>query len=300
MSIKRRHLPSMSALAAFEAVARTKSFTHAASDLGLTQGAISRQVQMLERFVGASLLIRTGQGFSLSSIGESYAEQIRQALAKIANSTLIVMSDTRANTLRLAIHPAFGGRWLMPRVSDFFSCHPAVKIEFATRYHQPVDFVTDDLDAAIYFGKPYSDELAFDYLFRDEIVPVCAPSFLLGREIQTPEDLLNAPLLHEATRQSAWPDWFMANNIAAQDVSGMVLEQFSMVTHAAAGGLGVAIIPEFLIRTELERGELVVALNRPLLSENAYYLAYPKSKGEHRALRHFRTWLEQAAQQQTA
>lgn len=291
MSIRRRHLPSISALAAFEAVARTKSFTQAAADLGLTQGAVSRQVQMLERFVGSSLIDRTSQQFALTARGEAYAEQVRQSLAKIANATLMVMSDTRANTLHLAVHPAFGSRWLMPRVRDFFNCQPAVQIKFVTRYRQPVDFATDDLDAAVYFGEPYGDELGFDYLFRDEIVPVCSADFARKHRCTAPEDLLHLPLLHEATRMRAWPDWFAANGIRHNETNGLTLEQFALVTHAALGGLGVAIIPQFLIRTELDRGDLVIALDRPLLSTNAYYLAYPKAKADHRALRQFRRWL---------
>jgi LysR family glycine cleavage system transcriptional activator len=289
-------LPSTSALAAFEAVARTKSFTLAATDLGVTQGAVSRQIQMLERFVGCALVSRIGQSFVLTPMGEAYAEQVRQALAKIANATLMAMSDTRANTLHLGIHPAFGSRWLMPRVRDFFAKQPAVHVQFATRYQQPVDFDADDLDAAIYFGEPNKDDVIYDYLFRDEIVPVCSSSFLSEHKIVSPRDLLSLPILHEATRMNAWPEWFAANGLAVEGVKGLTLEQFSLVTHAALAGLGVAIIPEFLIRTEIERGDLVIALNRPLLSKNSYYLTYPKNKADHRALRLFRRWLLDTAE----
>ena len=285
----------MSALVAFEAVSRSKSFTQAATDLGLTQGAVSRQVQMLERFVGSALLIRSASPCRLTPIGEAYAEQVRHALAVVANATLTAMGDPRANSLHLAIHPAFGSHWLMPRMADFFAQHPSVQIKFVTRYRQPVDFPTDDLDAAVYFGEPFDDEVVFDYLFRDEVLPVCSPAFLRSHAIREPRDLMQARLLHEATRLHAWPDWFEASEIAARDLDGLQLEHFSLVTHAAIGGLGVALIPAFLIQGELDRGDLVVAIDRPLLSTKAYYLIYPKYKAEHKALRTFRGWITRRA-----
>ncbi len=286
----------MSALAAYEAVARSKSFTQAATDLGLTQGAVSRQVQTLERLVGSPLVVRTASPCRLTALGETYAEQVRQALAMIANATLTAMEDPRAKSLHLAIHPAFGSRWLMPRVAEFFAKHPAVRLRFITRYRQPVEFTADDADAAIYFGEPFDDDIAFDFLFRDEVMPVCSPSFLKAHPIREPADLLRTRLLHEATRLDAWQEWFEANGVRANVPDGLQLEHFSLVTHAALGGLGIALIPAFLIRAEIDRGELVVAVNRPLQSKNAYYLIYPKYKSNHRPLKVFRGWLIREAE----
>jgi LysR family glycine cleavage system transcriptional activator len=251
---------------------------------------------MLERLVGSPLVIRTASPCKLTLLGEAYAEQVRQALATIANATLTAMGDPRANSLHLAIHPAFGSRWLMPRIAEFFAQHPAVPIKFITRYRQPVDFTTDDADAAIYFGEPFDEEITFDYLFRDSVVPVCSPAYLQANPVAEPADLLHARLLHEATRMPAWPEWFEANGVTGKVPEGLQLEQFSLVTHAALGGLGVALIPEFLIRSEIDRGELVVAVDRPLESSKAYYLIYPKYKSDHRPLRVFRGWIVREAE----
>src|SRR5262245_12706457 len=300
MTVRRRHLPSTSALAAFVAVARTKSFTKAAADLGLTQGAVSRQVKALERLLGAALVNRTSPQCSLTPIGAAYGEQVRQALTKIASATQSAMNGPRLNSLRLAVHPAFGSRWLMPRVGDYLAQCRDVQVKFVTRYRQPFDFDADDIDAAVYFCEPDNNELVYDYLFRDEVMPVCAPSFLGGRVVRKPRDLLKLPLLHEATRLHAWPDWFRANGIEVDQLEGLELEHFSLVTHAALSGLGVGLIPAFLIEGEMRRGELVAALKRPLLSKKAYYLAYPKSKSRHRPLLAFRRWLIKNARAQSS
>jgi DNA-binding transcriptional LysR family regulator len=295
MALHRRLLPSTSAMLAFEAVARTKSFTQAAADLGLTQGAVSRQVRALERLLRSPLVNRTAPQCSLTPVGAAYVEQVRQALTKIANATRAAIHGPRANGLRLAVHPAFGSRWLMPRVGGYLAQHRDVEVKFVTRYRQPFDFDADDIDAAIYFCTADDRELVYDYLFRDEVLPVCAPAFLAGRVVCKPRDLLHLPLLHEATRPHAWPDWFAANGVKVGPLDGMELEHFSLVTHAALSGLGIGLIPLFLIEAEVARRELVVALKRPLLSKEAYYLAYPKGKAGHRPLVAFRRWLLESA-----
>jgi LysR family glycine cleavage system transcriptional activator len=193
--------------------------------------------------------------------------------------------------LHLAIGPAIGSQWLMPKIGDFFQKHRDLEIKFVTRYVQPVDFSGEDLDAATYSGNKYDDSLNFDLLFHDNIIPVCAPGFLKSHAIRRPRDLLQLPLLHEATRMNAWPDWFAANNVLAKDLRGQTLEHFYIVTHAAIAGLGVAVLPTFAIQSELQRRDLVTAIDRPIVPGKANYLVSPKEKSNRRPLRIFRTWL---------
>jgi LysR family glycine cleavage system transcriptional activator len=281
----------MSALIAFEAVARTKSFSKAAAELSLTQGAVSRQVQVLEEYIGATLMLRTSHGCVLTEAGKPYAEQVRQALGKIANATSTAQAGRRTTTLRLAIGPAIGSLWLMPKISEFLTTHRGIHITFMTRYVQPVNFVDEDLDAATYSGEKYDDSLGFDLLFYDNMLPVCAPRISNSYRVREPKDLLRLPLLQEAARMNAWPDWFAANGVVADHVEGQSFEHFYVVTHAALAGLGVAMLPTFAIEAELQRGDLVVAIDCPVLRGKPHYLVWPKDRGEERCLRAFRSWL---------
>ena len=291
MSIQRRLLPSVSALSAFEGVARTRSFSQTATELGLTQGAISRQVQALEEHIGSRLIVRTSQGCTLTPAGQAYAEAVRQALAKIANATLAAQSDRRAHTVSLAIGPAIGTQWLMPKMNDFLQKNRSIHFNFVTRYTQPVDFSGEDLDAATYCGDKYDDSLNFDLLFHDNMLPVCTPSFLNAHRIREPRDFLSLPLLHEAARLNAWPDWFAANDVDVDQVDGQALEHFYVVAHAALAGLGVAMLPIFAIEPELRRGDLVVAIDRPVVLGKTHYLVSPKDRSDKRPFRTFRSWL---------
>ena len=128
-------------------------------------------------------------------------------------------------------------------------------------------------------------------LRSEQVIPVCSPRLKEELAPARPEDLRAAPLLHLATRPDAWESWFAANDVAAEGVHGMLLDQFAMVAQAAIAGLGLALLPDFLIEEELARGTLVAALDRPLRSEGAYWLVWPVDRADHPPLAAFRGWL---------
>lgn len=291
MNVRRRLLPPISALAAFEAASRLGSVTHAAGEIGVTQGAVSRSIKVLEDFVGTKLFTRGNPRIALTPAGQAYANEIRAALGKISAATFNVTNDLRGGVLNVAILPGFGSRWLIPRMPQFLARHPEVTINFFTRYYQPIDFETENFDIGIYYGNADMPGAICDLLLTEEVVPVCAPGFRDLHAIREPSDLLRVPLLHEATRPNGWPDWFAANGITMQSAPGLVIEQFSIVAQAAVAGLGAAVLPLFLIEVELDRGDLVVAVDRPLTSARAYYLVHPADKTDYSALQTFRQWL---------
>ncbi|MDB5553390.1 MAG: bacterial regulatory helix-turn-helix, lysR family protein, partial [Rhizobium sp.] len=253
-------MPSTSALAAFDAVARTGSFSAAASILHLTQGAISRHVSLLEEQLGVSLLERTGRGARLTEKGKAYAEGVSDVLAKIRSLSLAAMSGSEETRLRLAILPTFGTRWLMPRIPDFVQKNPEITISFATRIGQ-FDFRSENIDVAIHVGRPDWPDADCKFLMGETVVPVCSPDFRDGQTIATAADLLGMPLLEMVSRPGAWRHWFSTLGILEQHREGMVFEQFSNVTQACIAGLGVALMPIFLIESELAAGRLVRAFD---------------------------------------
>jgi LysR family glycine cleavage system transcriptional activator len=290
-ALPRRLVPSLAALQAFEAAARHGSFTRAAEELDLTQGAVSRQVAALEESLGVALFERVRQRVTLTPAGNAYAEDVRQALSRIAAATLSAMAFRGAGgPLALAILPTFGTRWLIPRLPRFFAAHPDVTIDFATRI-RPFDFAREPLDAAIHAGDETWTGAVMHPLMGETLVPVGSPGLLRDLGLREPADALRAPLLHQATRPLAWRDWMAAQGVASEVQAGPSFEQFAMVAQAAAAGLGLAILPRFLIEEELRSGQLVVAFDRPIESQRAYWLVYPEEKRHRPALAAFRDWL---------
>jgi LysR family transcriptional regulator, glycine cleavage system transcriptional activator len=286
----RRLLPSTSALSAFDAVARTGSFTAAAALLDLTQGAVSRQIAQLEDQLGIVLVERGARGVRLTDKGRAYAEGVAEILSKIRSLSLEAMSSNEEMRLRLAILPTFGTRWLMPRMPDFVQNNPGITISFATRIGQ-FDFRSENIDAAIHVGRPDWPDADCRFLMNETVVAVCTPEFLMTHPITAADDLLVLPLLEMASRPGAWRHWFGSLGITGHHPQGMVFEQFSNVAQACLAGLGVALMPEFLIEAELGGGRLVRAFDWAVESESAYYLVRPRRKLDFPPARIFADWL---------
>jgi DNA-binding transcriptional LysR family regulator len=294
MAFPRRFLPPMSLLSAFEAAARHQSFTAAAAELSLTQSAVSRQIRALEELLGSPLFHRERQTVSLTIAGEVYARDVRDALRRVSTATLGFRANPTGGSLNLAILPTMGTRWLAPRLPQFQARHPGITINLSTRL-QPFDFNFDTVDAAIHFGPREWSGAELDYLMGETVVPACSPGMRAEYEFSAPSDLLKAPLLHLVSRPDAWERWFAAMETDIDEVHGMLLDQFVLATQAASAGLGVALFPEFLIKPELERGELVLALDGRIKSAEHYYLAWPPTRANYAPLQTFRSWIIEEA-----
>lgn len=297
--LPRRFLPPMSVLAAFESAARLQSFTAAATELNLTQSAVSRQIRSLEDLLGAELFVRERQTVRLTAAGEAYADEIRRALQKIAAATLGFKANPQGGTLNLAILPTFGTRWLAPRLPKFLSAHPGITINLTTRL-APFDFQVDPLDAAIHFGPPEWQGARLDFLMKETVVPACSPEVRARYKLRKPADLLRAPLMHLVSRPDAWEQWLRGAGVDFDQVHGMLVDQFAVASQAAIAGLGVALLPTLLIEGELARGDLVLAVDKPMESADHYYLAWPVSRENYPPLQAFRQWIQEEARGEPA
>lgn len=291
-NLSRRFVPSLPALMAFEASARLSSFTRAAEELNLTQGAISRQIKLLEDQLGIMLFERIRQRLVLTEAGTFYAGEIRQTLDRFASATAQAMSfRARGGILRLGMLPTFGTRWLIPRLPNFFSLNRSVTITFSSHIRQ-VDFQRDFLDAAIHFGEPHWPGVTLHKLTGEELIAVASPSLIKREKIKKPADLLHTTLLVQATRPEAWKSWFEHVGITEVEPSQVLeFEQFAMVLQAAVAELGVALVPKILVREELDAGELIALFNQSIINTKAYFLAYPRERANYPPLVSFRDWL---------
>ncbi len=291
----RRKLPSTQALTCFEAAARHGSFTRAAQELVLTQGAISRQVAALESFLGVALFKRSQHGMTLTPAGEDYARQISRRLDGLERDTLDLMGrQGQGDAITLATVPTFANRWLIPRLPLLAAQHPelTVHIEVRTR---PFLFTDSGVDAALYAGTPEQVQqwvgVQAHRLLSEQVVPVCSPALLAGQPTLTPAELALRPLLQQATRPEAWRQWFDAQGVdAPHAMAGPRYELFSMQTAAATHGLGVALMPTLLVEPELRAGTLVVACDRVHSSGRHYHMVQPDWP-ERPALTAFKRWL---------
>lgn len=296
----RKKIPSLQALACFDAAARHESYTRAAQELALTQGAVSRQITALEEFLGMDLFRRTRHGVELTERGAAYAKQVAPRLQGLEQDTLDAMSTQgQGSAVHLAAVPTFATRWLIPRLPLLAAQHPDITIHIETRT-RPFMFGETGFDAALYAGTPEQVRnwagTSAKLLMAEEVVPVCSPKLMGNLTELSPEAIAALPLLQQSTRFDAWRQWFDAENVDAPlALAGPRYELFSMTATAAALGMGVALVPRLLIETELARGELVIPCNRPLRGERGYYIVTPERPEKSaplNALRTFVEWLE--------
>lgn len=294
----RRKIPSIEALIAFEAAARHESFTRSADELALTQSAVGRQIAGLEDYLGVPLFNRIKKRLTLTDAGRVYAKQVRDHLERIERDTLAAMAHRGAGgILELAVIPTFATRWLIPRLPQFYARHAHITLNLSTRA-EPFMFNDTPFDAAIHVGNPVWPGAVAHHLFGEEMTPVCSPRVLDGRLTLDPADLGNFTLLHQSSRPEAWRHWFAQAGIDdANFMKGQRYEFFSMLVEAVRAGLGVALVPRFLVLNELTSGELVQPCDLSIRSENGYYLVYPECKQSSPLLKAFESWLLGAARQ---
>lgn len=294
----RRKIPGIEALIAFEAAARWQSFARAAEEVARTQSAVGRQVALLEAYLGVRLFYRARQRVRLTPAGATYAQEIREDLNRMERHTRAAMTAGGAQaSLDLAVAPTFASGWLIPRLPQFHARHRDVILNLKACAEPLLD--VDDWcqagDAAIHLGGPAQPGMVAEYLFGEELVPVCSAALAAGRAPLRPAELAQQTLLHSAARPDAWPRWFARAGIVEDRLrDGPRYEPCSMLVQAARAALGVALVPRFLIREELAASELVIAAEPPLPSEAAYYLVYAQDQCS-RALHAFKHWLVDAA-----
>lgn len=291
----RRHTPPTTLLQAFEACARHLSVSRAAEELSLTQSAVSRQLATLEAQLGLRLFQRVRQRLVLTAAAAAYAPEVRAALARIESATQEVLAHRGAGgTLNLAVSPTFGARWLMPRMPRFQALHRLVVVNIRnhTTLPRPLDFAGEGVHAAIQMGSMERPGVTIHRLVRDVRVPICAPALLAGGALREPADLARQTLLQQTTRPRAWVQWLQAHGVAGVNgLRGAQYQHHAMVAEAAAAGLGVALMPRFLVEPELATGRLVVPFDLPLDDGQSYSLAYPDDIATLPVLRAFRDWL---------
>lgn len=285
----RRYLPSIPSLLALEAVARLGTASAAAGELNLTQGAISRQLQVLEGQLGVTLLVRDRHRLRLTPAAQDFVTAARRALGTLSQASLALRANPTGGSLNLAILPAFGMHWLAPRLAVFARAHPEVTVNLSTRL-KPFDFADSPFDAAIHYGR--QDWPGVDYLplMEEELLAVAAPA-LLARPLDAAAQILALPLLQLESRPGDWGRWLAHHGQAGPRPPAMLFDQFATMIQAAVHGLGAALVPTYLLERDLAEGRLVPAFGQAQRAQGSYYLVWPRDRPPRPALNSFRAWL---------
>jgi LysR family transcriptional regulator, glycine cleavage system transcriptional activator len=286
-----RRLPSLNALKAFEAAARHQSFTKAAQELCVTQGAVSHQVKALEAELGCRLFNREHRRLIITSAGQSYLVVVRDAFDRLALGTENLLQRHNAGALTVSTSPNFASKWLVHRLGRFAEQHPTIDLRVAATL-QHIDFAREDFDLAIRHGDGNWPGLHVTRLCAEELFPVCSPTLVRGRHaLRLPVDLKHHTLLHINERRD-WGTWLEAANVTDADFSrGPVFNQASMAIDAAIDGQGVALARSALAAWDLGAGRLVRPFALALKAPYAYWIVCPKPTAALSKIATFREWL---------
>ncbi|MEO9190258.1 MAG: transcriptional regulator GcvA [Acetobacteraceae bacterium] len=287
-------LPPLNPLRAFEAAARCESFTRAAEELYVTQGAVSRQVKALEEHFGFTLFDRTPTGVVLSLSGRAFAAALTDAFAAVAQAADELVLARTHTVLTIRGYTTFLVRWLIPVLGAFQACHRNIEVRLEAAA-DPVDFHRHAADIGILYGHGAWPGLDADLLFQDELFPVCSPALREGETpLRRPEDLANHTLLHLNQRRRDWPAWLSAAGCPEITAGAdFFLEDLSVVYQCAIEGMGVAIGQRAYLREELASGRLVVPFDTVLRRRAGYFLVCPTDRADVTKIRVFRDWLRE-------
>ncbi|CUT13015.1 Glycine cleavage system transcriptional activator GcvA [Bradyrhizobium sp.] len=284
---------------AFEAAARHLSFTLAASELSVTQTAISHQIRRLEEELGIRLFVRQNRALALTPEARDYLPGVRAAFNDLRLATDRLLRKDDDKVLTVSTLASLAAKWLLPRLTDFQEHHPGIDVRITTSTGL-VDFQRDNVDAAIRYGRGQWPGLRADWLMADELFPVCSPSLLRGdKPLRCPEDLKSHMLLHTSNANSDdWRLWLTAAgqpaDIARQP--GITFDMIFMTIQAAIDGIGVAMGRTSYVRDDIAKGRLVVPFKIALPADAGFYLVAPEGRREAPKLAAFRDWMIAATQ----
>lgn len=304
----KRELPPLLALRAFDAAGRHLSFSKAAQELCVTQGAISRQVKILEEFLGVPLFRRMTCRVELTEFGREYLATASSALEQIACATRRTRQQRR--DLSVSLLPSISTLWLFQRLNSFTRAYPEIRLHVSASL-EPVCFRRDAIDVALRVGKvpglryPASGpQINFQmvddwtgvnamHLWEDHVTPVCARRLLeQGSPLRRPEDLRNFPLIHNAARPDCWQAWLRSNGAPGiAGTSSLTVGHSFLAVLAARDCLGIACVPTIEVEGLDWRDELVCPFDSTVRSAGAYYLLTPATTAKPSEVELFADWL---------
>lgn len=306
-----RSLPSLTALKVFEVAGRLESFSKAAIEMNLTQGAVSRQIRALEDELRVRLFVRLTRQVQLTPTGEKYLAEVQTAFRTIEQATSRARDLRAREVLTISVLPSVGSFWLMPRLARFSQRYPDIETRIVSSI-DPVNLHSRETDVAIRVGalpgRRYDTHMArvdltmvvdwrgilAEELAPDVLVPVLSPLLVDAERARSdPAAILQLPLIHTTSRANAWTDWMRAFKLAAPyQARKLEYGHFFMSLEAAREGEGVALIPDLLLRGTASN-LLVTAEGCKVRSAGEYYVLSLNERSNEPAIEAFRAWAQE-------
>ena len=284
------------ALRAFTETGRLGSLKAAAARLGVTPGAVSQQIRLLEERVGVVLFVRGHHGVYLTEAGARVHASLLRGFDLIEKSYSTLESLTLEKSLTISTVPSFAAAWLVPRIGRFSALHPQIEVRVEASATL-VDFKHDRVDVALRHGLGTYPGLESIRLMAPVLLPVASPALLAqGPLIDEPADCLKYPLLQDCDRAD-WTLWLQAHGVQVGDEGrrGMSFEDDLLLLRAAAVGQGIALVQDTHAQEDIDAGKLVVALDKPWPSRFAYYLVSRPETVQRPEVQAFIDWIKAEA-----
>jgi LysR family glycine cleavage system transcriptional activator len=282
-------MPPLPWLRAFEASARHLSFTNAATELNLTQAAISKQVKLLEHYLREPLFERLPRSLTLTKAGAAYLPKVNDAFERLSAGTLEVFGGRRMGILSVRAPVGYAITWLAARLPRFLAAHPKTQVRIVSSvWADDYDSETFDLDIRYGFGKWVGFDA--DRVTWERLIPMCLPEF--AARLASPDDLSKERLLHVLGYQEGWATWLAAAGTTHVDPgSGLWFDTTPMALEVAAQGGGVALGRSSMLERELASGRLVRPFDLELPIDEGFFLTAPEKGARHPDAAVFRDWL---------
>ena len=266
---------NLNSIQVFNEVSRLKSITLSAKSLHISQSSVSYHIKKLEDELNAPLFQRSREGLMLTSNGENLATHVANGLRSIQIG--LEKASDQTEIVRIAILPLFASRWLSPRLGDFWDAHPNTQLSFRSQNNtfaereRPSDFA----DLGILWGQGNWVDFESIRLWPEEMVVACSTDYLRENPIQEESDLKNLALLH-VDDETRWQEWFTNNQLTPPLLcENLIPQEPHFQISSTINGLGVALLPHSMIKTDLETGVLVNVFDRTYSTSFAYYLGIP-------------------------
>jgi LysR family glycine cleavage system transcriptional activator len=291
------NLPSLAAIRVFEAAARHLSFTRAASELGMTQAAVSYQIKVLEERVGSPLFLRRPREVVLTEAGQRLAPEVNRAF-DILREAFADFGEREHGTLIVNTMHTFAAQWLAPRLGIFQLMHPEIAVRLETT-ERLVDFTREEVDVVVRAGKGQWPGLMATKLIDVRFTPMLSPALAASiGGVKEPADILKLPLLD--SKDPWWVIWLQANDLPLDILREQTAPSLNMQildAAAAMSGLGVTLLTPAYFQRELADGRLIQPFERVIDEGNGYWLAYPEGRRNVPRIKAFRDWIVAEAAQ---
>ncbi len=285
-------LPPLNPLRAFEVAARLRSLTRAADELHVSQVAVSRQVKVLEEYFGVALFIRLHRGIELTREGEELYNGVKNAFREIENASRKVSRRGKRDILSIQSYTTFSQRWLIPRLADFHKKNDRLEVKLSSSL-KPVDFDSQNVDAAIRSGHGNWPGLHAEKLVDIELIPIISPALQASVNLKKPEDLLRVRLLHSMARPDDWSKWLAEVGVDIDPEAGLQFDNSALAYEAASMDIGCAIAIKVFVERQLRDGNFIAPFDTVCRTGEGYYLTWPRDTRPSDALLKFLNWMRE-------